>query len=155
MVAVGGLVQVQVHQQARLALGHPAHQRGGFLDLAAVTEAAVRVDGIRVPALDALVAPRTDARRHDQVQPAQVTLGLLFQELQGAMHDAGLVAMHAAGDQRGRQCRVPVMVDHREQRIVVRGVVQLAVLDHIEDAVIQALEGGHHIVVGCPGVPIG
>ncbi|KAG0920592.1 hypothetical protein G6F31_020658 [Rhizopus arrhizus] len=55
--------------------------------------------------------------------------------------------MHAAGDQRGRQCRVPVMVDHREQRIVVRGVVQLAVLDHIEDAVIQALEGGHHIVV--------
>ncbi|KAG1318486.1 hypothetical protein G6F63_015188 [Rhizopus arrhizus] len=76
-VSFGGLVQVQVHQQARLALGHPAHQRGGFLDLAAVTEAAVRVDGIRVPALDALVAPRTDARRHDQVQPAQVTLGLL------------------------------------------------------------------------------
>lgn len=145
-VAVGSLVQVQVHQQVRLALGHPAHQRGGFLDLAAVTEAAVGVDGIRIPALDTLVAPRADARRHDQVQPAQVTLGLLFQELQGTVDAAGLVAMHATGDQRGRQCRVPVVVDHGKQRVMVRRIVQLAVLDHIE-AVVQALKGGHHVVV--------
>ncbi|EMF61044.1 Hypothetical protein EPM1_1849 [Stenotrophomonas maltophilia EPM1] len=145
-VAVGGLVQVQVHQQVRFALGHPGHQRGRFLDLAAVTEAAVGIDGIRVPALDAFVAPRADARCHDQVQPAQVTLSLLFQELQGAMHAAGLVAMHATGDQCGRQRRVPVVVDHGEQRVMVRRIVQLAVLDHIE-AVVQALERCHNVIV--------
>jgi len=145
-VAVGGLVQVQVHADVGLALGHPAHQRGGLLDQAAVTEAAVRVDRIRVPALDALVAPGTDARRHDQVHPAQVALGPFFEELQGAMHAAGLIPMHAAGDQGGRQRRVPDVVDHGKQRVVVRGIVELAVLDHVE-TVVQALQGGHHIIV--------
>ncbi len=139
-------MQVQVDQEAVPTCRHPAHQRSRFFDQAFTTEAAVGIDCIRIPALDALIAPWADARRNDQIDAAGIGLGMLIQKLQRAMHAAGFVAVYATGHQRGRQCRVPLMADHREQRVVVRRVVQLAVLHYIE-TLAQALKRGHDIVV--------
>ena len=46
------------------------------LHLAGWVERAVRVNGLRVPALDGLVAPRTDTRRDENVELLAVLLGL-------------------------------------------------------------------------------
>ena len=49
--------------------------------------------------MDALVRPRTHARRHEQVHAICVAFGVLVQELQCAVDAAGFISMHAAGDE--------------------------------------------------------
>src|SRR3990167_7379529 len=123
IVGVGGFVQVDVQHEP---IGHrpdEIQQRGRFGAGAVGHEAAVGVDGQRVPALHALVGPGTDAGHHQHVDAAVVVGQVLFDELQRAVHTAGLVAVHAAGDQRGGQRFVPLLATDRVQREIAVGAV--------------------------------
>ena len=97
----------------------------------------------------------------------------VLDELQRAVHAAGLVAVHAAGHQHDREIVAPDRGYDREQGIVIRWIVELAVL-HARRSARQAIDARHHLVgVSCafalarqplralgapqatPGVPIG
>ncbi len=146
LVAVGGLVQVDVQHELALVRGDQLDDGGRFAGRAIGAEVAVRVDGIVVPAVDALETPRVHARRHQQVGFAGVVGRVLFEEVQRAHHAAGFIAMHAAGDQRRRQRRVPVAAAQRVQGVGLAGVVQLAI-GHLVEAVGQGLDARQHFLV--------
>lgn len=114
LVAVGGLVQIDMHQHPIAQRCQQAHQRGRFLRRAVLAERTVGIDRIRIPAVNALIGPGTDARRHDQIHPAGVVRHVAIDELQCAMHTAGFIPMHAAGDQHGGQSIVPLAALDRE-----------------------------------------
>ena len=144
LVGIGGFVQVDVHQHAVAQWRDQAHQRRRLRRRAVVAERAVRVERIRVPAVDALVAPRADARCHDQVDPARIVRRMPVEELQRAVHAAGLVAVHAAGHQHAGKLVAPAAAADREQRVAVGRVIESAVLRHVE-ARAQGLDRAQHV----------
>eukprot|EP00315_Gephyrocapsa_oceanica_P010319 CAMPEP_0185288988 /NCGR_PEP_ID=MMETSP1363-20130426/3682_1 /TAXON_ID=38817 /ORGANISM="Gephyrocapsa oceanica, Strain RCC1303" /LENGTH=289 /DNA_ID=CAMNT_0027884869 /DNA_START=231 /DNA_END=1101 /DNA_ORIENTATION=- len=118
LVGVGRLVQVDVAQESavpsserlevrekssRLLRGRLGVEGPAGHDLALRVEAAVRVDRLRVPALDRLVAPRAHARDDEQVEALAVRGGRALEEEQCALHARRLVAVHSAA------CTPPVM----------------------------------------------
>ena len=120
------------------------HQRCRFLRRAVVTERPVRIDRLGSPTMDALIRPRADARRNQQIDPAGIARRVLLGELQSALHPAGFIAMHTAGHQHTRQRIAPLAATQREQRVAVGQVIQLPVLHHIK-ARTQALNHRQHI----------
>ncbi len=146
LVAVGGFVQVDVQHELALVRRDQFDDGGRFAGRAVGAEVAVRVDRIEVPAVDALEAPRIHARRHQQVGLAGIVGGVLFEELQRAHHAAGLIAVHATGDQGSRQRRVPVAAAQGEQGVGLARVVELAV-GHLVKARSQRLDARQHLFV--------
>ena len=125
LVGVGGLVQVDVHEHAIAQRRDQPHERRRLL--APGCPRGTNGSGStreRVPAMDALVGPRADARRDQQVDATRVVGRVPLDELQRAVHAAGLVAVHAAGDQHDGQFVAPVAALDREQRIAVGAVVE-------------------------------
>src|SRR3546814_9132129 len=72
LVAVGGFVQVDVHQETTAQRLHQLHERCRFARRATGVERTVRIDRVGVPAMDALIGPGAHARRHQQVRLACV-----------------------------------------------------------------------------------
>src|SRR5207342_1730264 len=120
------------------------------------------IDGVRVPAMDVLVGPRADARNDHQVDLARMVGAVALEELQGTVHAAGLITVHATGDEDGRQRVVPVARTHDDQRIGIGGVVEAAVFGDVE-TLAQAIDPREHVVgiaamahlAGQPGVLFG
>ena len=108
-------------------------------------EGAVGVDGVEVPAVDALVGPGAHARRHQQVHPPGKGLGVLVEEAQRAMHAAGLVAVHAARHQHAGQAGLPRAGAQRQQGETLARIGQLAIRDDFE-ARRQPLDHAQHVV---------
>ena len=102
--------------------------RGGT----AFRERAIRIDRIRVPAMNALVSPGAHARQHEQIDSLRIVGRASLEELQRAVHAARLVAVHAARHEHHREIVAPVATAHREQTIVIGWIVELAVLLDIE-----------------------
>ena len=126
-------MQVDVHQYPLPERRDQGDQRRRFLRRTVGAERTVGIQRIGIPAMDALVAPRTDARHHQQVGLARVVAGALLEELQRTVHATGFVAMHAAGDQHRGQAVVPVAAADGVQRVGFAGtVVDRAVLLHVE-----------------------
>jgi hypothetical protein len=149
-VGVGGFVQIEVGGKLAMQGRHQAHQRGTFLRGAALAERAVGVDGVKVPALDALVPPGADAWHHEQVHPAGVASGMRLQKAQRAVHATGLIAMHTAGDQHAGQIALPMAAAQGHEGEALLGVMfiaiaQLAISLHIKVAA-QRVDGGEHVV---------
>eukprot|EP00760_Papus_ankaliazontas_P005236 PhM_4_TR12457/c0_g1_i2/m.26484 len=136
VVRVGRLVQVSVHEHRRGLLDelHDAgHGERRLLAAGLVEhEAAVGVDGLGVPPVDRLVAPRADAGQHEHVDPLGVLGELLLDEHERAVDAAGLVAMHAAGDNDQWTGDAPVLaldgvqwvLRHAELAVVERAVLE-------------------------------
>src|SRR5690606_40026848 len=80
-----------------------------------------------VPALDPLIRPRAHAGYDEQVDAALVAHGMAIEELQCPVYHAGFVAVHPSGNQHAGLGLVPAATAHRQQRIVIGPVVQLAV----------------------------
>ena len=99
LIGVGGLVEVDVQLHGVRERLHIAHERCRLGRRTGLAERAIGVDGLQVPAVDALVGPGADAGHHHQVHPPLVVLGVAVEELQRAVDAACLVAMDAAGDE--------------------------------------------------------
>ena len=80
--------------------------------------------------MDALVGPGAHAGHGEQVDG--VVRRALLEELQRAVHAAGLVTVHAARDEHPGAIVAYLAAAHREQRIAVRWIVELAVFLHVE-----------------------
>ena len=145
LVGVGGFVQVDMHEHLVAQRRDQAHQRRRLLRRAVLAERTVRVDRVRVPAMDAFVRPRADARHDQQVDAPGVVGAMLFDELQRAVHAAGFVAVHAAGHEDRRQRLVPVARTDRELREGFIAVVQAAVLADVETRT-QAIDARDDVV---------
>src|SRR5690606_26488347 len=115
------------------------HQCSRLGRRAALAEGTVRVQRLGIPAMDALVAPGADTGNDHQVQAARIVGGVAFGKLQGAMHATGLVAVHAARDQRHGSAILPVPAAQRTQGIGVGTVVQPAI-PHDVETVAQVLD---------------
>jgi hypothetical protein len=145
-IAVGGFMQVDMHEEATTQRSDKAHQRRRFRRRARFAERTIGIDGVCVPAMDAFVGPGADAGNHQQIHPAGVTRRVLLQEQQGTMHAAGFIAMHATGHQHHGQVIAPISIADREQRIGPIGrIVDLAVALHVE-ARAQRVNDRHHFV---------
>ena len=145
LVGIGSFVQVDMQEHALTHGRDQAHQRCRFLGRTVLAKGTVRIDCLRVPAMDALVGPRAHTRRDEQVDPARIARRVLLGKLQGAMHTTGLVTMHSAGHQHAGQGIVPIAAAQRQQRVAIGRIVQLAVLDHIETRP-QPLDHAQHLV---------
>ncbi len=146
LVAVGGFMQVDVQHELAL-VGRNQFDHGGRLSRRAVgAEIAVGVDRIEVPAVDALEAPRVHARRHQQVGLVGIVGGVVFEEFQRPHHATGLIAVHATGDQRGRQGRIPVTAAKGKQGVGLAGVIELSI-SHLVEARGQCLDARQHLLV--------
>ena len=145
-ITVGGLVQIDVQHELALDRCNQLDQRGRLAGRAIGAEVAVRVDRIEVPAVDALEAPRIHARCHQQVGLAGIVGGVLLEELQRAHHATGLIAVHATGNQRGGQRRVPVAAAQGEQRIGLASVVELAI-GHLVETRGKRFDARQHLLV--------
>ena len=104
--------------------------------------------------MNAFVRPRTDARHDEQVDATGVVRRVSLDELQRAMHAAGLVAMHATGDEHAWEVVAPIAAAQREQWIGIRRVVETTVLDDVE-APAQAVDRAKHVggVAALAGLP--
>src|SRR5690606_4309840 len=131
-VRVGRLVQVDVHQDAIAPWGDKSHQRGGLLGVCAVTKRSIRIDRVRIPTIDPLVAPRAHARRDQQIDTRRKTFRMPFHEPESALHAARLVAVHAPNDQCDRKVVAPVPSTYCIQRIAIRRIVELSVRRDVE-----------------------
>src|SRR5262249_39431220 len=87
-VRIRGLVQVDVDEDALAQRSNEAHQCGAFFGRAVRAEGTVRIDGVWVPSMDALVAPWTHARRHQEIDAVGVAFGAPFQKLQRSVNAA-------------------------------------------------------------------
>ena len=153
LVRVRRLVQIDVARPlgdaARL---EQAHEARGLLGAAgrrvAALEGTIRVDGVRIPALDVLVAPGRHARRDDDVEaPGRVGEGVRLQEPQRAVDARRLVAVDAAGDQDGRLGAVPVLGFHGVDRVRDGSIVSdFTVFDDVEGRA-QRVEGLDDVVL--------
>ena len=132
LVGVGRLVQIDVQEEASAQRRDEAQQRRGLLGGAPLAERAIRIDGVRVPAMDPLVSPRAHARHHDHVDRARVVGRAPLDELQRAVHAARLVAVHAARHEHDRADHRASSAAHREQTVAIRRIVELTVLCDIE-----------------------
>src|SRR6185436_1197769 len=97
--------------------------------------------------MNALVGPGTHARRYQQVD--RIVRRVLLEELQRAVHATRFVAVNPTRDEHHRAVITPAAVAQRELAVVVRRIVELSVLLHIE-APGEALDAGHDLVVVAP-----
>ena len=124
---------------------HQPHQRRRFLRRAGRAEGAVGVDGVEVPAVDALVGPGAHARRHQQVDAPRKGFGVLVQEAQRAVHAAGLIAVHTARHQHTGQAGLPRAGAQRQQGEMLARIRHLAIRNDFE-ARRQPPDHGQHVV---------
>jgi hypothetical protein len=131
-VRIRGLVQVDVDEDALAQRGDEAHQCGRFFGRTVLAEGTVRIDGVWVPSVNALVAPRTHARGDEEIDLIGIAFGVPFQKFERPVNAAGLVAVNAARDQYERLVVPPIQIADREQPVSIRGIVQLPVFRHGE-----------------------
>ena len=147
VVGVGGLVQIDVHVDPAALSGHAGHRERRLGGGAARFELPIRIQRVRVPAIDGLVAPWADARKHEQVERVRMAAELVLEPLQRALHAAGLVTVNAAGDQHHRSIGVPGAAAHGIERIAGQPqgrVVENAVLEQLGLRGKTSLERRHH-----------
>ena len=132
VVRVRGLMQVHVHEEGRIQLGHHAHEIGRFLGRTVREKRAVRVERERVPPVDGLETPGAHAGHAGDVHPVRIVRRHRFQEAQGAQHAAGFVAVHTTGDQDRGSLAGPRPALEQKQRIARRVVGQGARAREVE-----------------------
>ncbi len=73
VVGVGGFVQIDVdRKRVRAAAESNAINAADFFGGAVLAERAVRIDGIGIPSMNALVGPGADARRDEQIDAFRI-----------------------------------------------------------------------------------
>ena len=127
----------ELHQLSGLLRG-----RGTF-----PVERSVRIHRHGVPSLHALVSPRRHARRDDQVAFLREILRPRVQETNSTLHPAGLVAVHAAGDEHRWFIHAPPFGLDGEERVTVGVgvVVRQRTVTHDFESFLQGLELGENL----------
>ncbi len=120
LIAVGGLVEIDVEEEAPLEASDQPDQRGGLLGGGVVDEGAVGVDGLGVPAVDHLIAPGAHAGGDEEVDPVEVGRRPGGEEGERTLNAARLVAVDPAGDQRPRSPGEGLGAPNREEGVASR-----------------------------------